>query len=190
MNINIQLSYSLLAIVSAGTLLYILKPSKSLILLPELIPYSMHYQNARSVLKDTEWRNIAKLVYKNSKFQCDICKAKGKLECHEIWNFDDRNYVQSLIGLTTLCPDCHRVKHIGLAKKFGFYDATLAHMAKINKISKGKAKKHIMYAEMEVKKRNQTYTLDLTYLNNYNHLLTRRYTGFENSSCRAIPGNC
>lgn len=168
---------------------FLFRGNKKLILTPELIPYQMHYKNVRAVLSASDWQTIAKLSYKNSKYKCDICHSKGKLECHEIWQFDDSNLVQKLVGLTTLCPDCHRVKHIGLAKKMGWYKDSIKHMAKVNGISKSRAQKYVEYAEMEVKKRKAVYDLDLTYLNNFRDYLPRRYTSFENNSCQKINGN-
>lgn len=168
---------------------FFFKGNKKLVLLPELIPYSMHYKNVRAVLSPQEWQNVAKIAYKQSKYRCDICSTKCKLECHEIWQFDDKNLVQKLVGLTSLCPDCHRVKHIGLARKMGYYKDTIKHMAKVNKVSVSKAERYVEYAEQEVKKRKQEYALDLTYLNNYSHVLPRRFTAYENRSCQEIKGN-
>lgn len=168
---------------------FLFKKSKRLILTPELIPYSMHYKNVRAVLSYSDWQTIAKMCYRDSKYHCDICKRRTKLECHEIWHFDDINLVQKLVGLTSLCSDCHRVKHIGLAKKMGWYHDSLKHMAKINGISKSRAQKYVNYAELEVKKRKGIYSLDLTYLNKYRDYLPRRYTTYENNSCQSIQGN-
>lgn len=165
-----------------------LTPRKKLKLTPELVPYTMHYKNVRAVLSTEDWKNIAKLMYKRSKFQCDICNAKGRLECHEVWDFDENQNYQRLVGLTTLCPLCHQVKHIGFAKKRGLWKETIKHMAKINKISIREAKKNVMYAELLVKKRNKEYSLDLTYLNQFS-FLPRRYTNFENQNCKSIQGN-
>jgi hypothetical protein len=171
------------------SLYFLLRKNKKLILLPELIPYSMHYKNVRAVLPPEYWQKIAKLTYKKSKYKCDICHAKGKLECHEIWYFDDINLIQKLIGLTSLCPDCHRVKHIGLAKKFGHYNQAIKHMAKVNGISIFMAKRYVKYAEIEVKNRKNEYSLDLTYLNQFSNILPRKYTSYENMSCKKINGN-
>lgn len=168
---------------------FILKPGKKLKLLPELIPYKMHGKNVRAVLSAEDWKNLAKYKYKESGLRCDICSTKGPLECHEIWSFNDKKLIQKLIGLTTLCPDCHRVKHVGLARKMGWFGDALDHMSKINGISKNKSKKLIEYAEMEVKKRQQEYDLDLTYLNNYQNILPRKYNKQENNNCRQISGN-
>jgi hypothetical protein len=169
----------------------ILKPAKKLILAPELIPYTMHGKNVRAVLTAEDWQSVARISYKEAGHRCEICNARGRLECHEIWKFNDKKLVQSLIGLITLCPDCHRVKHIGLARKMGWYGDALDHMAKVNGISKKKAKQYIEYAEMEVKKRKEEYDLDLTYLNNYKKEagLPRKYKARENDNCANIKGN-
>lgn len=177
-------------VLGAGfSIYYLLKHNRKLILLPELIPYSMHYKNVRAILSPDNWHNVAKITYKNSNYKCDICNTKGKLECHEIWHFDDKNLRQKLVGLTSLCPDCHRVKHIGLAKKMGYYKSTIKHMAKVNGISVAKAERYVEYAEIEVKKRKGDYALDLTYLNKYSSDLPRRYTAYENGGCQDIKGN-
>jgi hypothetical protein len=169
----------------------ILKPGKKLILTPELIPYHMHGKNVRAVLSQEDWQNVARHSYKEAGHRCEICNAKGRLECHEIWNFNDKKLIQSLAGLITLCPDCHRVKHIGLARKMGWYGDALEHMAKVNGISKAKARKFIEYAEIEVKNRPNEYQLDLTFLNQYRKIadLPRKYTNNENHNCQNIKGN-
>lgn len=178
-----------LSLGAALSIYYLFKGSKKLILLPELIPYSMHYKNVRAILSPENWQSVAKLSYKKSNYRCDICNIKGRIECHEIWHFDDKNLIQKLIGLTTLCVDCHRVKHIGLARKMGNYNTTIKHMAKVNKISVSQAERHVAYAEIEVKKRRGEYSLDLSYLNSFSSSLPRRYTTYENSSCANIRGN-
>lgn len=188
---NLNLIYYIFGILGllAIILILILKSNNKLKLLPELIPYSMHYKNVRAVLTDTEWRTLAKVIYKNSNFRCDICNRKGRIECHEIWSFNDKKLIQKLTGLTSLCHECHQVKHIGLARKMGFFGNALEHMSKVNGITEGKAKKYIEYAEMSVKNRKEEYNLDLTYLNNFRNILPRKYTGRENENCNNIKGN-
>lgn len=194
-NRTFMITFSLLyveiavALGAVSSIYYLFRGNKKLILLPELIPYSMHYKNVRAILSPAHWQSVAKISYRNSHYKCDICNVKGKIECHEIWQFDDRNLQQKLIGLTTLCVDCHRVKHIGLAKKMGYYNTTIKHMAKVNKISISQAERHVAYAEIEVKKRRGDYALDLTYLNTFSSSLPRRYTSYENGSCADIKGN-
>lgn len=189
--ISISPIYLVIALVLGAlfSIYYLFRGNKKLILLPELIPYSMHYKNVRAILSQDNWQVVAKIAYRQSKYKCDICHAKGKLECHEIWQFDDKKLTQKLIGLTSLCPECHRVKHIGLAKKMGYYNSTIKHMAKVNKISISQAERYVEYAEIEVRKRKEEYALDLTYLNGYTSNLPRRYTAYENGGCENIKGN-
>lgn len=188
---HISIIYVIICVLAVIIIGYILKPGKKIILVPELIPYTMHGKNVRAVLSAEDWQAVARNSYKEAGHRCEICNAKGRLECHEIWKFNDKKLVQSLVGLITLCPDCHRVKHIGLARKMGWYGDALEHMAKVNGISKGKAKQYIEYAEVEVKGRKQEFDLDLTYLNNYRKIasLPRKYGSRENENCVSIRGN-
>ena len=41
--------------------------------------------------------------------------AEGRMNCHEIWEYDDKNHIQKLLGFIALCSMCHHVKHIGFA---------------------------------------------------------------------------
>lgn len=167
----------------------IFKSTKKIILMPELIPYAMHYKNVRAVLSTEDWQKLAKIKYKESNYRCDICGVKARLECHEIWEFNDSRLIQSLSGLTCLCSDCHRVKHIGLARKMGWFGDALYHMAKVNKISQSKARSLVDIAEEQVKNRRDEYSLDLTYLNRYSNILPRKYSKRENENCMRIGGN-
>lgn len=36
---------------------------------------------------------------------------KPRLECHEVWEYDEENSIQRLSGLLALCTWCHKVKH-------------------------------------------------------------------------------
>lgn len=186
---NYKLICLVLAILGFISIYIVFATTNKIILAPELIPYSMHYKNVRAVLSAEDWQAIARIKYKESNYKCDICGAKGRLECHEVWKFNDKSLVQSLIGLTSLCPDCHRVKHIGLARKMGWFGDALYHMAKVNNISKGKAKRLIEIAEEQVKTRREEYDLDLTYLNQYGNLLPRKYTTKENNNCVQMKDN-
>jgi hypothetical protein len=51
----------------------------------------------------------------------EICKETGKtqgykhnVECHEIWEYNDEDKIQKLIGLISLCPICHLTKNISV----------------------------------------------------------------------------
>lgn len=101
----------------------------------ELVPQSCWFSNVRDHVSKDIWDRLRKATYKQSNYRCEICGGRGKqhpVECHEIWHYDDKKYIQTLKGLTALCPDCHRVKHIGLAQLQGYGEQSIAHLAKIN----------------------------------------------------------
>ena len=85
----------------------------------ELVPSTCWFSNVRDHVSKSIWDKLRKATYRQSNYRCEICGDRGSkhpVECHEIWHYDDDKYIQTLTGLTALCPDCHRVKHIGLAQ--------------------------------------------------------------------------
>ncbi len=92
----------------------------------ELVPKTCHYSNVRTTLKPKEWDTIRFLSYELAGYKCEICGQTGleqgyqhKLECHEIWEYNDKKFIQKLVGVISLCPLCHQVKHIGRANAMG-----------------------------------------------------------------------
>ncbi len=88
---------------------------KELKLKAELVPRTSWYKNMRSELPSRVWDKIRKDVCAYQGHKCGICKAEGRLNCHEIWEFDDLNHIQKLKGFIALCDLCHHVKHLGHA---------------------------------------------------------------------------
>ena len=92
----------------------------------ELVPKSCWWSSVRSTVTKKEWDKLRFQSYENANNVCEICGKTGleqgyphKLECHEIWNYNDKKKIQTLIGLISLCPICHLVKHIGRANAMG-----------------------------------------------------------------------
>ena len=82
----------------------------------ELVPETAWYSNLRTILATSGWNKIRQKVLDRANDCCEICNAKVKrLECHEIWNYDDETLVQSLVDVKALCRNCHRIKHFGLS---------------------------------------------------------------------------
>jgi hypothetical protein len=82
----------------------------------ELVPQTSWYDNMRKVMPRTQWDKLRKRVYAEYGQRCGICGAtEGRLNCHEIWEYDDTSYRQKLKGFIALCNFCHFVKHIGQA---------------------------------------------------------------------------
>ncbi len=138
----------------------------------ELVPSSSWFDNVRSALSKSEWDNLKKIVYKKANYVCEICGGVGDkhpVECHEIWEYNDKKLTQKLSGMIALCPDCHMVKHIGLAQIQGKYSKALNHFKKINKVSEKKANLYISECFILWNSRSsKKWTLDISHLSAYN----------------------
>jgi len=113
----------------------------------ELVPKTAWFKNLRSDLTDEQWTFIKRQSARRAKHRCDICGGRGPkwpVECHEIWHYDDKQREQTLTGVTSLCPNCHQVKHIGLAKSKGFYPQALKHLAGVNQWSLEHAHQYVV----------------------------------------------
>ena len=74
-------------------------------------------------------------------------------------------HTQILLGLEALCPECHRVKHIGLAQITGRLDAAKIQLMKVNDLTRPEADEMVEEAFDIWRERSQhTWTLDLTWL--------------------------
>lgn len=137
----------------------------------ELVPSSCFYDNVRAIITKEQWDIVRKRVYDTAWHVCEICEGVGPkhpVEAHEIWHYDDENKIQSLYKILALCPDCHQVKHIGLARIHGKFDKALKHFMKINKMKKDKALVYIeeQFAIWEERSKHK-WTLDISELKNY-----------------------
>ncbi len=109
----------------------------------ELVPRTSWYNNVRSNVSDERWNELRTHSYNKAKFCCEICDETGedqgfdhKVECHEIWEYDEYKHVQRLAGLIALCPLCHKVKHAGLAQMQGDLDkVVIPQLMKVNNMS-------------------------------------------------------
>lgn len=141
----------------------------------ELVPSTSWYSNVRSNVTRQEWDRLRKKCYENASHVCELCGDVGtnqgfkhKVECHEIWEYDDVNLVQKLTGLIALCPDCHTVKHPGLANLKNRGHVVIRQLMKVNNITANEAGFHVALAFAEWKERSEkTYTLDITFLKTY-----------------------
>lgn len=143
----------------------------------ELVPLTGWGKNLRSLLKPAEWNRVRQSVYVAANHKCEICGGVGSrwpVECHEIWDYDDTKRVQRLAGLVALCPNCHMVKHIGLAMVKGRGDVAIAHFARVNGITESEAATLIESAFDVWRERSATaWTLDVSWLVTYNANLPR-----------------
>ena len=138
----------------------------------ELVPKTCWYSNVRSEVETNQWDVLRKQCYRNAGHKCEICGGTGPkwpVECHEIWEYDDVNRVQTLHGLIALCPSCHQVTHIGLAGIQGNYDKAVKHLMTVNEWDYDGAAMYVDDAFFIWSKRSKhDWTLDITWLENEN----------------------
>ncbi len=113
----------------------------------ELVPSTSWYDNLRKYTLKDDWDKIRKKAYANYGYRCGICGAEGRLNCHEIWEYNDKKHIQRLVGFIALCNMCHHVKHIGLAGILANegkldYEKVVEHFIKINNCDRDTFEKH------------------------------------------------
>lgn len=127
--------------------------------------------NVRSEVSEAQWNIIKKSVYSEAWYLCQICGGNGPnhpVEAHEIWSYNDNTLVQKLEGMIALCPNCHMVKHIGLAHINKKEAQAIIHFMKVNSCSEKEALKYIDKSFKVWKKRSsKKWTLDLSFLKKY-----------------------
>jgi 5-methylcytosine-specific restriction endonuclease McrA len=141
----------------------------------ELVPETSFYNNVRSAVTSTEWNVIRRKCYKKAGNVCEICGDKGtkqgrkySVECHEIWEYDDILHIQKLTGLIALCPKCHQVKHVGLARINGKEPDVIRQLMKVNKITATEADNYIIESfKIWEKRSDKQWTVDISYLEKY-----------------------
>ncbi len=141
----------------------------------ELVPKTAWYTNVRSNVSKEEWNCIRKKSYQNAGYVCEICGDTGlnqnhkhPVECHEIWQYDDLNHIQKLTGLISLCPNCHTVKHSGLATTKGKLETVIRQLQKVNSMTFEEATEYLQESFLKWIDRSQhEWTLDIEYLKTY-----------------------
>ena len=141
----------------------------------ELVPSTAWYSNVRSNVTKSEWDKIRRKSYAKAENKCEICGDVGtnqgvrhKVECHEIWEYNDKKHTQTLVGLISLCPFCHKSKHAGLASIKGELDIVINQLSKVNQMTKKEAKAYINRSFDTFNQRSQhEWELDISYLEEY-----------------------
>lgn len=113
----------------------------------ELVPATSWYSNLRKVLQRNDWNKLRKQIYVKYDHKCGVCNVQSRLNCHEIWTYNDQNYRQKLDGFIALCNLCHHIKHIGLAEIMADqgrlnYDNIVKHFMKVNNCDRIIFEKH------------------------------------------------
>ena len=148
---------------------------KNLKLTIELVPKTAWYTNVRSNVSRPEWDKIRKECYKRANYHCEICHdqgmnqgAKWPVECHEIWSYDDLKCVQTLTGLISLCPRCHKAKHPGLAQINGEIEIVYGQLMRVNKMTRIEAESYLQTCfEVWQDRSAYSWTCNVEYLKIY-----------------------
>lgn len=137
----------------------------------ELVPSTCWFSNVRDHVPKTVWDFLRRTTYQRANYTCLSCGGKGNqwpVECHEIWHYDEQQQIQTLEGLTALCPSCHQVKHFGLATVIGCADQASAHLSYVNNWSAEQTNSYLQTVWDIWKRRSCLgWSLNLSLLNSY-----------------------
>jgi len=113
----------------------------------DLIPESSWGKNLRTMMGRSRWDRLRATVLAEQGNVCAICSSSRKLQCHEVWEFDDKKGVQRLRGFQASCSLCHLASHFGLAQNLALQghldlDNVIAHSLQVNGVSMKQFEKH------------------------------------------------
>lgn len=157
----------------------------------ELVPKTCHYSNVRTTLKPKEWDTIRFISYQLANNKCEICGQTGleqgyghRVECHEIWEYNDKKFTQKLIGVISLCPLCHQVKHIGRANAMGKQADVFKQLETVNKWNHKQVVEHVAESfETYYERSKHEWLLDISILKKppfnleINPIIKRKFKG-------------
>jgi hypothetical protein len=107
----------------------------------ELVPKTTWGNNLRKKVPKKKWDELRRQIYAKYGHRCGICGSEGRMNCHELWSYDDKKHIQRLVGFIALCDLCHHVKHLGFASILASegkldYNAIIKHFMKVNNCNK------------------------------------------------------
>ena len=145
----------------------------------ELVPKTCWFSNVRDHVTKIEWDNLRKASYERASNKCEICGGRGEnhpVECHEIWEYDDEGFIQTLKGLISLCPSCHDVKHIGRAQQLGLGEIAKNHLSKVNDWTDEQTKQYLKLTKaIWLERSKHDWKLNIDWLENQNvHVKPKR----------------
>lgn len=137
-------------------------------LVVEMVPRTCFFSNLRSNLRPKDWQKLRLMSIEKAGGRCEICGSTNRgrgLECHEIWLYDTETYTQRLTGLVALCRDCHRAKHMALARHMGWEDDARRHLMRINRWTHRQLDSYLEEAFALFEERSQVaWKLDIAWL--------------------------
>lgn len=133
----------------------------------ELVPRTCWGQNVRKVVSDETWQEL-RHKYGAHGNHCSLCGSDvgiSPLELHEVWEYDENNRKQVLIGFQSICSKCHEVKHLGRTMKVGNGERAIKHLVNINHWGEKEVLEHVKMAMDVWEARSKCkYELDISLL--------------------------
>jgi hypothetical protein len=134
----------------------------------ELVPKTAHRMNLRTCIPVSQWLRLRKKVFEQAENRCELCSREGKrLQCHEVWEYDEASSTQTLKRLIALCFPCHEAKHFGFWSSRGQSDAMRDYLGDVNGWTETQVDEHIEQAYEVCKRRSGIeWKLDVSFYSN------------------------
>lgn len=132
----------------------------------EMVPEECWGYSLYHILPKEKWDIVRKDAYKRAGYQCRICGAKGKLEAHEKWSYDEQKALQKLEDVLALCHACHEVKHVSRTQLVGRGMDAMEHFMRVNGCSQSDFHAALGEANAAYLRRNKIegWTTDVSWL--------------------------
>jgi hypothetical protein len=134
---------------------------RGLRLRPRLVPEPLWRLSANRRLKRSQWQRIREDALEAAANACSVCgvvRDKGMVGDEE-WSYESG--LALLADIRIVCPDCSAVTHISEADRAGFRAVALAHMCRINGISRAEAES-VISVEFELWRERSSVTWTVT----------------------------
>jgi hypothetical protein len=121
-----------------------------------------------------EWQILRQKILKEHNHTCVICLSTHQPQCHELWEYNDSQHIQTLTAIIPLCNLCHAVKHIGRTKNESpvLYEKAVAHFMKVNKCTRMTFETHRIQALEQFNERSKfQWRIDIGLFKGVNHVL-------------------
>jgi hypothetical protein len=123
---------------------------------PELVPKPLWGISAYRLLgRGAKWKVIHLDVLNTNGHRCSTCGARGKLSCHERWDYAENRGIATLIGFSANCDACDAATHMGRASQHGSGDSALQQLCAVNGCTEADALKLFENAMKVWRRRNK-----------------------------------
>ena len=80
----------------------------------ELVPRPIWNKSLAKTLSKNKWKSLRQSIIEERGSKCQICSSPSEpIFLHEVWDYDDVNYIQRLHELRLICGMCNRIIHFG-----------------------------------------------------------------------------